>query len=294
MDWLKPTSHSSITNTDFRCQSLDPSSLKWLSGTITLPVIWKPKCHWWPGHYSLFDQKRTRNCWSRYDWWTKWTLSTSATMAPMPMPYRHSTICHGYAHVMPLSSLSWIRFGVSGCLLDYFEAPDAVKTVLDAECGLSGAVVGPPYQNSYSMPWGVEMFFSRESSQHAMELFASDQRIRRLFTPSRVFTITRSNYSNKKSMSTSQLYPAQLLGSNHLTSDEHSDLHRKSMKIQEVTLFSSGLFWQLRCQQCLASIQRDEEYKVNAYREFEAAYHDVKVKLDDINQERKDAEKRQV
>lgn len=43
------------------------------------------------------------------------------------------------------SSALAYRFGVSGCLSDYFEAPHIVKHVIHAECAISGVFVGTEF-----------------------------------------------------------------------------------------------------------------------------------------------------
>lgn len=68
-----------------------------------------------------------------------------------------------------------------------------------------------------------------------MNLFGSDRRIRRLFTPSQSYTCTRSRYASTFSVSTAQLREADLLGKSDTVPVERVQLERKIEEIEEVS-----------------------------------------------------------
>ena len=127
-----------------------------------------------------------------------------------------------------------------------------------------------------------------------MEVFGVDSSIGRLFTPSRCYTCVRSRYAATTSVSTSELYAVELLGQNTSSSAERSRLETKRESIQKVRYRRQYKWVGMWSLQELDAITEEKHLKQNDYEEFHASYTEARKQKEDINQQKKELERRSV
>eukprot|EP00210_Caulerpa_lentillifera_P000466 g449.t1 len=106
--------------------------------------------------------------------------------------------------------------GVLGCLADQFEADPVVKAVLNEECNLAQTFVG-----------------SEHAEEFIDEIFSKNNRIQKLFTPQKSFTIKRSRYSNDTTTLVTAVDAPALLGSVSLSAEEKVELENQLQGINQ-------------------------------------------------------------